>query len=83
MITLGELIDKLTVVNLKIWHLEDVKRDNAVSDSKIAEATRKTNVLNVQRNQIIEEIDNLFADSISGKISAKKSFAGTTKVYGE
>ena len=52
---LGELIDKLTIVNLKIWHLEDIKRDSD-DDSKVATACRKTNVLNTQRNLLMVDL---------------------------
>jgi len=56
--TMGSLVDKLTIVNLKIWMFEDVKRDSQ-NDHEIADATRKTNVLNQQRNNLIQEIDEL------------------------
>jgi len=55
--TLGSLIDKLTVTNLRIWVAEDKKRDPNASDKEIADATRLTNVCNQQRNDLIQEID--------------------------
>ena len=30
--TLGSLIDKLTIANLRLWHLEEVKHDDQASD---------------------------------------------------
>ena len=33
--TLGSLIDKLTIANLRLWHLEEVKHDNEASDSEV------------------------------------------------
>jgi len=83
MITLGKLIDELTIVNLKIWHLEDVKRDDEANDSAIANATRKTNVLNVERNNLIEEIDQLIADYIGYRKTPTIAAVGSTKVYGK
>ena len=53
--TIGNLIDKLTVVNLKIWTFEDIKRTSKI-DKEIADATRNTNILNQQRNDLIQEI---------------------------
>lgn len=63
--TMGSLIDKLTIVNLKIWIFEDVKRDSK-DDCKVADATRKTNILNQQRNNLIQEIDELIIGLING-----------------
>ena len=64
--TMGSLIDKLTIVNLKIWSYEDIKRI-AKDDHTIAEATRKTNILNQQRSDLIQEIDKLFLNPIQMK----------------
>lgn len=58
--TPGSAIDKLVVANLKIFHLENVKRDPKSDDKTIADATRKTNALNGHRNQLIAEIDKFF-----------------------
>lgn len=58
--TPGSLIDKLTIVNLKIFKAEDMKRDKLASDQVIADATRLTNTLNQHRNDLIKEIDQLF-----------------------
>ena len=81
-ITLGNLIDQLTVCNLKIWHLEDKKRDTNAKDSEIAECTKKTNLLNSQRNCIIEAIDiacNKIADGEKQQLFGQ----GSTKMYGK
>ena len=56
-ITIGNLVDQLSIVNIRIWMLEDVKRGSKASDKDIAEATRKTNALNTHRNMLIEAID--------------------------
>ena len=34
--TIGNLIDKLTVTNIRIWMAEDVKRNVGATDSEIA-----------------------------------------------
>jgi hypothetical protein len=80
--TIGNLIDKLTIVNLKIWKLEDIKRDPNGTDKTIADATRKTNVLNPERNAIIQSIDELVNDLISGKRQMPSYKQGDTKIYG-
>jgi cell division protein FtsB len=65
--TLGSLVDKLTVVNLKLWHQEELAHDPVANDAVVAEAKRKINVLNNQRNALIEEIDDLFLDILEGR----------------
>lgn len=73
-ITIGNLIDQLSIINIRIWMLEDVKRKPEGTDKEIADATRKVNLLNVQRNQLIEEIDKYFG---------KETGQGSLKIYGK
>lgn len=73
--TVGNLIDKLTIVNIRIWMAEDRKRDPAATDKQIADATRITNIANQQRNDIIQEIDEL--------LHQKSYKQGSTKMYGK
>lgn len=79
--TLGNLIDKLTIANLRIWKLEDIKRTSD-DDKKIADATRGTNVVNQLRNDLIQEIDELINDLLDGK-RLKSYKQGSTKSYGK
>ena len=80
--TFGNLIDKLTIVNLKIWSFEDVKRDST-DDKVIADATRKTNILNQQRTDLIQELDEMFINAANGKALFKNYKQGDTKKYGK
>lgn len=59
-ISLGNLIDQLCITNLKIFTLEDIKRDKSAPDEVIASATRKVNALNAHRNLLIAAIDEQF-----------------------
>ena len=79
--TVGNLIDKLTIVNMKIWAFEDVKRVST-NDTEIANATRKTNVLNQQRTDLIQEIDELVEGLLLGTKKIKTYKQGETKLYG-
>lgn len=81
--TLGNLIDKLTIVNLRIWMAEDIKRDFSATDEKIANATRLTNVANVQRNDLIQEIDELINHMVKTGELQKLYKQGDTKMYGK
>lgn len=74
-VTIGNMIDQLTVTNLKIWAFEDIKRKTDATDKEIADATRKTNILNVQRNLLIQGIDEELGQTSFGQ--------GDTKIYGK
>lgn len=81
--TLGNLIDKLTVVNIRIWMAEDIKRDANASDKEIAKATRLTNVANQQRNDLIQEIDEKINHMVKSGELQKLYKQGSTKIYGK
>ena len=67
--TIGNLIDKLTIANIRIWMAEDIKRDKEASDKQIADATRITNVINSYRTDLIQEIDESLNEMVStGKL---------------
>lgn len=81
--TIGNLIDKLTIVNIRIWMAEDIKRDKKASDKKIADATKLTNVANAQRNDLIQEIDEAVNKLIETSTPQKLYKQGDSKIYGE
>jgi len=81
--TVGNLIDKLTIANIRIWMAEDIKRDKNATDKQIADATRITNVVNSYRTDLIQEIDETINDLVStGKVQ-KLYKQGATKMYGK
>jgi hypothetical protein len=80
--TVGSLIDKLSIVNIRIWMAEDIKRNPDSSDKKIADATRLTNICNSQRNDLIQEIDELINDMVKNGSLQKLYNQGSTKMYG-
>jgi hypothetical protein len=65
--TIGNLIDKLTIANIRIWMAEDIKRDKSASDKQIADATRITNVVNSYRTDLIQEIDEKLNEMVEYK----------------
>lgn len=81
--TIGNLIDKLTIVNIRIWMAEDMKRNAKSSDKDIAKATKITNVANQQRNDLIQEIDEKINHMIETGSVQKLYNQGSTKMYGE
>jgi hypothetical protein len=80
--TIGNLIDELTIANLRIWKAEDIKRDPNASDKQIADATRVTNKVNQQRNDLIQAIDEAMNEVAKGSVQ-KLYGQGETKLYGK
>jgi hypothetical protein len=81
--TVGGLIDRLSVVNIRIWMAEDIKRDPKASDADVAKATRLTNIANQQRNDLIQEIDEQINELIVSQKPQKLYKQGSTKMYGK
>lgn len=80
--TIGSLIDKLTITNIKIWMAEDRKRDLNASDKQVAEATKLTNIANQHRNDLIQEIDEKLNYMVKTGDLQKLYKQGSTKMYG-
>lgn len=64
MMTIGNTIDKLTIANIRLWHLEDRRRDHRLSDEERLAAADTVAEVNVQRNNLIDEIDRLIDGAI-------------------
>jgi hypothetical protein len=84
--TLGTLIDKLTTVDLKMWNnqeilyeirrmsFEEYKRkyfENEEGAKLLWETLKKATDLNVQRNQIINEVDEKVIEMINAGLSGE------------
>lgn len=78
-ITIGNMVDQLSIVNIKIYMEEDKKRNPNATDKQIADSCKKTNRLNVQRNVLIDEIDLALNELAEGK---KQQLFGSNKSYG-
>lgn len=81
--SLGSLIDKLSVVNIRIWMAEDVKRNVNASDTEVSNATKLTNIANQQRNDLIQEIDEKINHMVKTGELQKLYKQGSTKMYGK
>ena len=66
--TLGSLVDKLTVCNVRIWHLIETQRDLSLPDDKRLAAADAANRVNGQRSRLIDEIDRFVADAVAGNV---------------
>jgi hypothetical protein len=81
--TIGNLIDKLTITNIRIWMAEDVKRNPDATDKEIADATRVTNIANSYRTDLIQEIDETINELITTGKPQKLYKQGFSKMYGK
>lgn len=69
--TVGSLVDKLSIVELKIYHMqEQVERDD-VSEEFRGQAEGKLDILRLQRDDLAEELTTLLADIAAGRVVPK------------
>lgn len=62
--TLGSLVDKLTIANVRLWHLEEKRRDLSLPDSERLKAADAVAVVNSERNNLVDEIDHLASEAL-------------------
>jgi hypothetical protein len=64
--TLGSLVDKLSIKNLRIWHLDEVLKND--SASKLEEFQAKRDLADRQRQDLIKEIDSFLDAALRGEV---------------
>ena len=64
--TLGSLVDKLSIKNLRIWHLDEALEE--VSDSKRQELQAKRDLADKQRQELAKEIDGFLGAALRGEV---------------
>jgi hypothetical protein len=69
--TVGSLVDKITIIELKIFHMrEQAERDDAAPDFR-ARCEQRLEVMREQRDDLAAEIAKLVADMAGGRVVPK------------
>jgi hypothetical protein len=66
--TVGGLADKLSIVELRIFHLRERAAAPGVEPALRAECEDRLAVLEMQRNDLAEELSSLLADIAGGRV---------------
>jgi len=69
--TIGSLVDKITIIELKIYHMrEQAQRDDATEDFR-ARCVARLEVMREQRDDLATELTKLSADISAGRVTPK------------
>ena len=66
--TLGSLIDKLSIKNLRYWHLDEDSQARDLSDPQKQELMDKMELVARQRKELLEEIDVFLSSALAGEV---------------
>ena len=66
--TLGSLIDKLSIKNLRYWHLDEDSQARDSSDPQKQELMDKMDLVDRQRKELLEEIDVFLSSALAGEV---------------
>ena len=77
--TLGSLVDKLSIKNLRIWHLDEALEQKNTSD--YAELKAKRDLADKQRQNLVNEINDFLISAFKGEVCIRdekiKMYANT------
>lgn len=69
--TLGSLADKISIMELKRYYMQQQTERQDVAARHRAECVHKLHVLTQQRDDLVQELDQLFADLLAGRKTLK------------
>ena len=76
--TIGDLVDKLTIANCRLWHIEDARREFSSQEDdksleKAEELLNQVSKVNKERNSLIDQINaslGVLVDAAADKSSS-------------
>ncbi len=69
--TLGSLVDKLSIKNLRLWHLDEAIEARQASDPEKAALQAKRELVVKQSQDLMDEINGYFAAALAGKVTLR------------
>ncbi len=69
--TVGWLADKISIMELKIYHMREQTERTDVTDDFRAQCSQKLEVLQMQRDDLAAELGTLLRDVASGRVVPK------------
>ncbi len=69
--TLGSLIDKLSIKSLRHWHLDEAIQGKEVSDPQIEEFKAKLDLVDRQRQDLLNEINAFLIAALAGDVKIR------------
>ena len=69
--TLGSLIDKLSIKNLRIWHIGEELKSGKLFEKQAKELRDKKELAQRQKEELIEEINGFLALALEKKIRVR------------
>jgi len=69
--TLGSLVDKLSIKNLRLWHLDEMLEEKSSSPAKTDELQAKRELVLKQSRDLMDEINGFFSAALAGKVKIR------------
>jgi len=67
--TFSELIDKLIIVHIRYWYLEDAMASCKTDEELVKYRKKSESLFKEKRPMLVESLDKLFINLINGKIN--------------
>ena len=78
MYSIGELIDKLVIENIKVFRLRETLHNNPINDEDFVANENKMNIINENRGTVIRFLNAKIENVINGE---QNSFLRDVKTY--
>ena len=82
--TVGDLVDRLSIANIRLWHIEDERRELTdrmphVTQHDLATCLNKVSQTNKERNSLIDQINAAFRVIIDKAVAKDSTFELTAE----